>query len=242
MLSQNWLITGANRGIGLEFVKQLSTHKDTIIFATTRNPSKAKELNALASKNPNIHVIQLESTSVADAAAAAITIDRIGGGLDVVVANAGIANNWQKVTEVEIASLQEHLQVNVVGTMILFKAMYPLLAKRQTRKFIALSTLAASFKNMLPIPGTVYGSSKVAVNWVAKSIHNELQGEGFIAFPLNPGAVDTDMGRSASETFGWGELPLKSQESVQGMLKVIDNATVEQGGRFLSYDGTEIDW
>jgi NAD(P)-dependent dehydrogenase (short-subunit alcohol dehydrogenase family) len=242
MSSQVWLVSGANRGIGLEFVKQISSRKDVVVFATARNPAKATELNELASKNPNIHLLQLESTSAADATTAALQIEKIAGGLDVVIANAGIANNWQDIIDVDIASFQEHLQVNVVGTLILFKAMYPLLLKRHTRKFIAISTLAASFKNMLPIQGTVYGASKVGLNWVTKSIHNELGSKGFIAFPLNPGAVDTDMGKSASDKFGWGDLPLKAPESVAGMLKIIDQATSEQSGRFLSYDGAELEW
>lgn len=242
MSSQAWLVTGANRGIGFEFVKQLSTRENVVIFATARNPSKATALNELEATNPKVHVLQLESTSAADAAAAATQIEKIAGGLDVVIANAGIANNWQDITEVEIASFEEHLQVNVIGTMILFKAVYPLLLKRQTRKFISISTLAASLKNMLPVQATVYGASKVALNWVTKSIHNELGSKGFIAFPMNPGAVDTDMGKHASETFGWGELPLKAPESVTGMLKVIDEATTEQGGHFWSYDGSELEW
>ena len=242
MSPQVWLVTGANRGIGFEFIKQLSNREDVVVFATARNTSKAIELNELASRSSNVHVLQLESASPADAAAAAIQIEKIAGGLDVVVANAGIANNWQDITEVDIASFQDHLQVNVIGALILFKAMYPLLLKRQTRKFITISTFAASLKNMLPVQGTVYGASKVALNWVTKSIHNELGSKGFIAIPLDPGAVDTDMGKHASETFGWGEIPLKAPESVTGMLKIIDQATSEQSGHFLSYNGTELEW
>jgi NAD(P)-dependent dehydrogenase (short-subunit alcohol dehydrogenase family) len=243
MASQKWLVTGANRGLGLEFVKQLSERKNITLFATARSPEKATELNAIVAANPNVHVLKLESTSPADAAAVALAIDKITGeGLDVVIANAGIANNWQKVTEVDIDALEEHFRVNVIGTTILFKAIYPLLLKRETRKFVPISTLAASLNNMFPVPMSVYGASKVALNWIAKSIDNELGPENFIAFPLNPGAVDTDMGRYASDTFGWGELPLKAPDSVKGMLKVIDNATKEQSGHFLSWDGSEVEW
>jgi len=244
MASQKWLVTGSNRGIGLEFVKQLSQRKNITIFATARNPEKATELNALAAANPNVHIFKLESTSVAEAAAVAKGIDQIDGeGLDVVVANAAIANNWQKVTEIDLGSLAEHHRVNVGGTVILFKAVYPLLLKRQTRKFVAISTLAASMTNFFEAAtGSVYGSSKAALNYVLKSIAAELGPEGFIAFPLNPGLVDTEMGRGASDTFGWGEIALKAHESVAGMLKVIDNATKEQNGHFLSYDETEIPW
>jgi norsolorinic acid ketoreductase len=244
MASQKWLITGANRGIGLEFVKQLAQRKNLILFATARNPEKATELNALAAANPNVHVLKLETTSPADATALATAIDKTEGeGLDVVIANAAIANNWQKVTEVDIASLEEHYRVNVGGTLILLKAVYPLLLKRQTRKFVAISTLAASMTNFFEaVTGSVYGSSKAALNYVIKSIAAELGPQGFIAFPLNPGVVDTEMGRGASDTFGWGEIPLKAPETVSGMLKVIDSATKEQSGQFWSYDGTQLAW
>jgi len=242
MSSQSWFISGANRGIGLEFVEQLSRRPNTIVFAGARIPSKATALTRLASENPNIHIVQLSSTSVADAAAAAKTVEKITGGLDVVIANAGIANNWQSVTEIDIDSLQEHYAVNVAGPIILFKALYPLLLKRQTRKFITVSTFAASITELLPVPSTVYAGSKIALNLFTKRVHAELVGEGFVAIPISPGAVDTDMGKAAAPTFGREKMPVSPEDSVEGMLRVIDHATVADGGRFWSYDGAELVW
>lgn len=239
-MSQAWLITGANRGIGLELVKIVSSHN--VVFAATRNLAKATELEQLASHNPNIHVIKLESTSVADATAAARLIDTVVGGLDVVVSNAGIANDWNRVTDVSVESLTEHFNVNAVGALILFQAMYPLLLKRQTRKFITVSTIAASLQLRIDVPHTVYGTSKVALNFITRSIHNEHSGEGFIAFPIHPGMVNTDMGQSAAPLFGLERMALTPEQSAMDVFKVIDKATSEQSGRFLSYDGTYLDW
>jgi len=239
-MSQAWLITGANRGIGLELVKIVSSHN--IVFASARNPAKATELEQLASRNSNIHVIKLESTSVADATAAAHLIDAVAGGLDVVVSNAGIANDWNKVTEVSVESLKEHFNVNAVGPLILFQAMYPLLLKRQTRKFITMSTIAASLQLQIDVPHTVYGTSKVALNFITRSIDQEHSGQGFIAFPIHPGMVNTDMGQSAAPLFGLEKMALTPEESALAVFKVIDKATSQQSGRFLNYDGTDLDW
>ena len=241
MSPQAWFVSGANRGIGFELVK-IVADLGHVIFAGVRNPSKATALKSLASCNPNIHIVQLESTSVSDAAAAAKTVEQVTGGLDVVVANAGIAGNWQKATELSLTSLNDHFQVNAVGPVILFQALYPLLLQRQTRKFVTVSTLAASMTQLIPIPDTVYGSSKAALNFITRSIHKEHNEEGFIVFPLHPGMVDTDMGQSAAPVFGMTNLPMSPLESAEAVFRVVDTATKEQSGKFLSYDGTELPW
>jgi norsolorinic acid ketoreductase len=240
-MSQSWFISGSNRGIGLELVKIIASHGHTV-FAGARNPSKAAALNELASANPNIHVVQLEATSASDAQAAAKTVSEITGGLDVVIANAGIANNWQPVVEVDLDSLNEHFQVNAVGPLILFQAFYPLLLKRQTRKFITVSTGAASIGQTVPVADTVYGSSKAALNFITRSIHKEHSPEGFVVFPLHPGMVDTDMGQSAAPVFGMKKLPMSALQSAEAVFDVVNTATAEQSGRFLSYDGSELPW
>ena len=241
MSPQAWFVSGANRGIGYELVK-IVADLGHVIFAGVRNPSKATALKSLAARNSNIHIVQLESTSVSDAAAAAKTVEQVTGGLDVVVANAGIASNWQKVTELSLKSLNDHFQVNAVGPVILFRALYPLLLQRQTRKFVTVSTLAASISQTLPVPDTVYGSSKAALNFITRSIHKEHSEEGFIVFPIHPGMVDTDMGQSAASLFGVTKLPMSPFESAEAVFQVVDTSTKEQSGKFLSYDGTELPW
>jgi NAD(P)-dependent dehydrogenase (short-subunit alcohol dehydrogenase family) len=184
-MTQAWFISGANRGIGLELVK-IAVDRGYIVFAGVRTTSKAVVLNNLAAKNPNVHIVKLESVSVSDAHAAAEVVEQVTGGLDVVIANAGIANNWQPVTEIDLSSLNDHYQVNAVGPIILFQALYPLLAKRQTRKFVTVSTMGASIERTIPVPSTVYGSSKAALNYITRSIHKEHSPEGFVVFPIHP--------------------------------------------------------
>src|SRR5271156_6853936 len=98
---QAWLVTGANRGIGFEITK-LAVSRNYVVFAGVRDPSKDEALNRLAAENPNVHIVRIRSASVPDAEAAAKVIEKITRGIDVVIANAGIANNWQRATNVEI--------------------------------------------------------------------------------------------------------------------------------------------
>jgi norsolorinic acid ketoreductase len=241
--NQAWFISGANRGIGFELVKQLASRTDTIVFAAVRTPSKAKDLNDFAHSHSNVHVLQLESVSEADAANAAKSVEKIAGGLDGVIANAGIAQNWQYAVDADIEALKEHFVVNVGGPLILFKALYPLLLKRQTRKFITVSSLAGAIGDILGPPMTIYGSSKAALNYVTKSIHKEQSPNGFVVFPIHPGMVDSDMGKSASkDIFGMDRFPVSPEESAHSILEVVGHAGPAESGRFWSYTGQELTW
>jgi len=241
-MSQAWLITGANRGIGFEIAK-LAASQDYIVFAGVRDVSKAIALNKLAAENPKIHVIQLQSASITDATEASNIVEQVSGGLDVVVANAGIANNWQPISEVKIDAVWEHYKVNALSTIVLFQAVYPLLLKRQTRKFITISSNSASIGSYLPFPNTAYGSSKAALNFITRSIHKEHGPDGFIAFPIHPGFVTTDMGLTAAKELDTGFMtPLTPAESGNLVFTKVDNATKEDSGLFWVYDGTQLAW
>jgi norsolorinic acid ketoreductase len=241
-MSQAYFVTGANRGIGYEIVKALASRPDTVIFAGVRNPATTTDLNEIASGNPNVHVLKMESTSVEDAKAAAKVVEEVSGGLDVVIANAGMLGNMDPIVKVDTDSVTDHLKVNAVGPIILFQALHPLLLKRNTRKFVPISSVVASLGAPLPLTDTAYGASKAALNFVVLSIHKEHQNEGFIAFPIHPGVVDTEMGRAAIANLGLKKAPVTPEQSAAGLLHVIDTATKEQSGRFLSFDGGEIPW
>ena len=238
----SYFVSGSNRGIGLEMVRIIANRPGAIVFAGARNPSKASELKKLAAKYPNIHIVKLDSSSTTDAQAAAHTIEEVSGGLDVVIANAGIAENWEKVVTVDPQSLYEHFKVNTIGPLILFQALYPVLLKRQTRKFVTISSLVGAITNMLDVPETAYGTSKAALNFVTKRIHLEHSHEGFIAFPIHPGTVNTDMGQAAAPVFGLTEFPVLPLDSAKGVLTVVDAATANESGRFWNFDGTENRW
>lgn len=242
-MTQAWFVTGANRGIGFEIVK-FAANRGYIVFAGVRDPSKASALSQLANQyDHRIHLVKLTSASVSDADAAAKLVQDTTGGLDVVIANAGIANNWQPIEDVDIASVREHFEVNTVGAIILFQALYPLLLKRQTRKFITISSNAASIGAIFDSPHTAYGTSKAALNFVTQSIHKEHSSEGFIAFPIHPGFVTTDMGLAAAQEFDTRFMvALTPEQSGKFVFEKADGATREDSGRFWVYDGTELEW
>jgi NAD(P)-dependent dehydrogenase (short-subunit alcohol dehydrogenase family) len=98
-MSQSWFITGANRGIGFEIVK-IAASQGYTVFAGARNPANASALNQLAAQYPDIHVVKLASGSASDAEAAATVVEHTTGSLDVIVANAGIADNWQQILSI----------------------------------------------------------------------------------------------------------------------------------------------
>jgi NAD(P)-dependent dehydrogenase (short-subunit alcohol dehydrogenase family) len=114
-----WFISGADQGIRFELVK-IVARLGYVVFAGTCNPSNATHLQQLAAENSNIHIIQLEPGSISDAAAAATVVKEVTGGLDVVVANAGIASDWQRITEIDLQSLYDYYNVNAMGPIILF--------------------------------------------------------------------------------------------------------------------------
>ena len=240
--TQVWLVTGANRGIGYQITTQIASRPNTVVFAGVRTPSKSTELQQFASDHKNVHILKMESTSEEETTKAAAEIEATAGGLDVVIANAGIAQNWQLAGETSIQSLKEHFEVNVVGVVILFKAMYPLLQKRQTKKFVTISSLAGQLHGLMPVPMTVYGSSKAGLNYVTRSMHKDYHEMGLIAFPIHPGLVDTDMGKSALDAFAMEKFPVTPEDSATLMIKVIDNAGPSEAGRFWSYTGEELEW
>jgi NAD(P)-dependent dehydrogenase (short-subunit alcohol dehydrogenase family) len=242
MSAQTWFISGASRGIGYELVKIASSNPNYTVFAGARNPSQATALQQLTTERSNVHLVKHEAASTTDAAAVAKTIAEVSGGLDVAIANAGIGTDWRKITEVDTDGLVEHLKVNSVGPLILFQRLYPLFLKRQTRKFIAISSMAGSITNILPIPTSVYGSSKATLNFLTRAIHAENSGEGFIAFPIHPGMANTDGGSAVGKLFRMEKLPMSPQESAQAVFHVVDTATSEQSGRFLNFDGTDLVW
>ena len=135
-------------------------------------------------------IVQIRSDSETDARNAVKELEtthRITS-LDIVIGNAGIAKHFPPVEEATTQDLLEHYRVNVIGNVVLFQAVLPLLAKSTTTpKFIIISSAAGSIdgQDQQPVPNAVYGPSKAAVNWVAKKIH--LENENLVAFPVHPG-------------------------------------------------------
>ncbi|KAI4525474.1 NAD(P)-binding protein [Schizophyllum commune Loenen D] len=241
-----YLISGANRGIGLEFAKQLSERPNTVVFAGARNPKAATDLQALSEKHPGrVHVVELKACDEQGNARVVEEIRQKVGQLDVVIANAAIFNDVKELLNVSPQAMREHFDVNVVGTLVLFQAAYPLMKTSPTRKFVVIGakggsiTLGPEYRSALG----PYAVSKAAVHYVAKKL--QFENEEFVIFPICPGRVSTDMYLSAQNKDAElakhpGATPAYS---VASMLRVIDGATRENaGGKFMDVSGGVNEW
>jgi len=244
-----YLVSGANRGIGLAIVKALATQSGTIVFAGARTPNTAADLAELVDQYPGkVHILKLTSCDREDNDAAVKEIERVADRLDVVIANAGISAYYGPALTTPEDQMREHFNINVVGTHVLFQATYPLLsASTSSPKFIPISSGAGSITLGPSFPAGIlaYGTSKAAENYLARKLHFEHP--ELICFPINPAAVLTDMAKSAIEKDPVMKQALVTtvtpEESATLLLKLVDDSTRDKyGGKFLNYDGETIEW
>ncbi|GJN90881.1 hypothetical protein Rhopal_003895-T1 [Rhodotorula paludigena] len=243
-----YVVTGANRGIGLALTSILARRPGTLVFATARQPAKADELNGLAKELGNIEVVQYEGPDAEQTKALADVVEKKAGKVDVVFANAGVAPPSLPVTTAPPENLLLGFNTNVLGPITLFQALWPLLQKSSKPQFVGVSSGLGSFGLNFPVESDAYSLSKVALNYAVKRMalwHGEK--DGLIAWVLSPGVVITEMSREfvARNPFGWGpEMFLQPEQSAEAILKIADNATVEKtGGRFWDVTtGNEFPW
>ncbi len=225
-------ITGANRGIGLEFVRQLLCRGDTV-EAGVREPSEARLLQGLARESDGR--LRIHRLAVDDAASVQAFAVHVGEfPVDVLINNAGVSGKWQGLPELDYEDMARTLAINTLGPLRLTSALLPALLKGSTRKAIHVSSAMGSIgKNS---EGGAYGyrMSKAALNMGVRSMALDFRAQGLITAALNPGWVKTDMGGENA--------PLRPDESVSNMLRVIDGLAPEHTGRFFDYDGSELPW
>ncbi|XP_007427400.1 uncharacterized protein LOC103067997 isoform X1 [Python bivittatus] len=247
------LVTGSNRGIGLELIQQLVEMADPPehIFATCRAPAgpKGKTLNDLASKHSNIHVIQLEVEDQSSVKAAASMVGSLlhGKGLNLLINNAGV-NSYATLETVEQQEMLSAFNTNVVGPILVVKAFLPLLKKAaqesatkemscQRAAIINLTSKLASIGRGFEVmkgPMYPYRASKAALNMVTACFALELKEEGILSTLIHPGWVKTDMGTE--------QAPVTVQDSVRGILNVLANLSAASNGAFLDWEGNTLPW
>ncbi|MEM9531302.1 MAG: SDR family oxidoreductase [Pseudomonadota bacterium] len=223
------LVTGANRGIGLELIRQLAPTARRVI-ATCRDPAAARALTALAEAENAVEVRPLDVTDFA--AVDALAQELSGQPLDLVINNAGVYGS--RTSPPDPAAWLDVLAVNTVAPIYLSHAVLPSVLASETRKVVNISSKVGSMADNHSGGAPIYRSSKAALNSATRSLAIDHAGQGLIAFVLHPGWVQTDMG-------GPNAL-INSATSVRGMLKVIADADAASAGRFFNYDGAEIPW
>ncbi|WP_109356397.1 SDR family oxidoreductase [Sphingorhabdus sp. EL138] len=217
------LITGANRGIGLEMAKQYADNGWDVI-GTAREPEKATELNAIN----NAKTMQLDA---ADDDSVASFMNQLGDQpVDLYINNAGIFGPQ----EFDRDGWLELFNVNVVAPVKLANALKDNVAKSNDKKMVVISSQVGSITENDSGEMMYYRSSKAAVNQAWKSLSNQWKDEGLTLTMMHPGWVQTDMGGAHAD--------LTPQESVSGMRQVIDQTSHMQTGSFHDYSGREIPW
>lgn len=227
-----YLVTGTNRGIGLEFVKQLLARGETVL-ATCRDIDKAEELVKLKDSHESLSLHELDVTS---AEAMANFPKRLADrAIDVFINNAGIYGprgaSFGKVDGKEWAQV---LEVNAIAPLLLTQLLMANLRRGRDKKLVYISSKMGSIGDNSGGGQYIYRSSKTALNAVVKSLSIDLADAGFAATVIHPGWVQTDMG-------GPNAL-IDTNTSVSGMLQVIDGLKLDNAGQFYNYDGEIIPW
>ncbi|KAJ6492745.1 NAD(P)-binding protein [Mycena vitilis] len=233
-----YLISGANRGIGYGLAATLAARENTVVFAGARDPA-AQSLKDLAAKYPNVHAVKLTSGDKVDNESAIAEIKKTAGQLDVIIANAGIANYYGPLATTPPSQFRDHWEVNTLGPVVLFQAAHTLLLASPTGApiFALISTLGASMGSYHHLSASAYGSSKAAANFLIKVLTTEHP--TLISLAISPGWVATEMGNTGAVANGLPAAPVTLEDSVTGIMSRIDGATVEKtGGRFWNFKPT----
>ena len=230
------MITGANRGIGFEFVKVYLARGYNVI-ATARSPGKADELNALAAENDNLTVVQLDVTDFArvDELAA----DLQGQPIDILINNAGISGDvrGQMFGNVNYDEFRKVLDVNVVAPTKIAESFYQNLLDSQLKKLVVVSSSEGSIAGISSPRTMVYRTSKAAVNMMYTNLAVQLKRKGITVAMVNPGLTDTDF------VAGLPKKMLRPADvAAEDMARNIDNTWVENTGTFWNYDGRALPW
>jgi NAD(P)-dependent dehydrogenase (short-subunit alcohol dehydrogenase family) len=228
------LITGANRGIGLEYCRQYAADGWRVL-ACCRYPEKSDELNKLASLNPGR--IMVHALDVADH----VEIDRLGQiladeSIDLLVNNAGIYPDSDKkgFGHTDYAEWIEAFRINTMAPLKMAETFAAQIARGTQKTIVTITSKMGSITDNSGGGSYLYRSSKVAVNMVVKSLAIDLKPFRIIAVVFHPGWVKTDMGGPNAM--------ISPEQSVSGMRKLIAGLSPADSGKFFGYDGKLIPW
>jgi NAD(P)-dependent dehydrogenase (short-subunit alcohol dehydrogenase family) len=234
MDTRHCLVTGANRGLGLEFARQLLARGDHVV-ATARQPGRATALNALAGEHPGrLHVLPLDVGSDRSRRELVQELPLVLGDapLDLLVNNAGVLHSGERWGRVEDAVLEDSLRTNAIGPFLLAQALAPRL--RDGGRVANLSSMMSSMATRSEFRAPSYCISKAAQNMATVLLAKALAPRDIAVVALCPGWVHTDMGGD--------DAPVEPADSVAGLLRVIEALRAQDSGRFLNWRGEAMAW
>jgi NAD(P)-dependent dehydrogenase (short-subunit alcohol dehydrogenase family) len=227
------LITGANRGLGLEFARQYLAN-GWQVYAACRDPESASELRRLADgSGQKLLIIGLDVTDPLSIKAAAAEL--AGRAIEVLLNNAGVGGvRGQTIGNIDYKAWAKVLDVNTLGPMRVAEAFVDNVVRSERKLIVTITSGMGSIADNTSGGAFAYRSSKAAVNMVMRSLAIDLASRGITCVVINPGWVQTDMGGSHAT--------LTPAESVTRLRRLMETLGQAQSGRFFNYDGREYAW
>ena len=230
------VISGANRGLGLEFTMQYAEAGWTVI-AAARDPQKGEALKGLAASHENIELAVLD---VANDASVAEFKKRLGGrAVDILINNAGMfPTKRNEFGEVDYVAWLDTLNTNTLGPVRLTEALTENIAKSEKKLVIVISSAMgsiATYEDEPSGPGAIqYRTSKTAVNMAVAIMTRGLRAKGITVITQCPGWVQTDMGGAGAT--------LKPEQSISALRKIFEGITLKDSGKYFGQDGRDLPW
>lgn len=226
-------ITGANRGIGLQLVKQYARSND-VVLACCRNPNQALELQQLKDNYKSIRIIQLDVSN--EEHIEQITEQLKNEKIDILFNNAGIAGEDNSFGDITYTDLLTTFKVNTIGPVLLTQALQKLVANSKSKIIVNMSSALGSIELNQDASWfwLSYRLSKSALNAATRSLANQLKSKNVIVIALDPGWVKTDMGGESAN--------LTTQECVTQIINTLGKISLKDSGLFIRYDGQPVPW
>lgn len=227
------LVTGANRGLGLEFARQYAAD-GWQVYAACRAPNDAKNLQkAATASGGHMHLLAFDVTDATSVRSAAGALG--GEAIDVLINNAGVGGpRNERLGRLDYAAWERVLDVNTLGPMRVTEAFVDNVAKSREKKVVTITSGMGSIADNTSGGSYAYRTSKAAVNMVVKSLSLDLAPRGIVCIVMNPGWVRTDMGGARGT--------LSPAESIKAMRAVIAGLKPGDTGKFFNYDGKNYPW
>jgi NAD(P)-dependent dehydrogenase (short-subunit alcohol dehydrogenase family) len=226
------VITGANRGIGLELARRYLERGDHV-DAGVRNPEAAGDLAALGQgAGGRLRVLPCDVADDASVRAFAAALGDVA--VDVLINNAGIMGKWLSVADLDYEDVTRTFDTNAVGPLRVTAALLPHLRRSSVRKVVNMSSRMGSIAENTSGGAYAYRLSKAALNMASKSMSLDLRGEDFTVVALHPDWVKTDMGGQ--------EAPTTVEEAGAGLIALVDRLSLAETGGFFHFRGDPIPW
>jgi NAD(P)-dependent dehydrogenase (short-subunit alcohol dehydrogenase family) len=222
------LVTGANRGIGLEFVRQYAA-EGWRVHAACRDPDKATELKSITG-DVRVHRLDVVDEEQIDVLAKSLA----GEPIDILINNAGVRGLGDSFGSTEVGGWIDTLRVNTIAPVRVSERLIANLERGQRKLIVNITSRLGSIAENNSGASYAYRSSKAALNMAAKCMSIELKDRGITVVVFHPGWVQTDM--------GGGQAPVSAPDSVSGMRTKIAKLTTADSGHFFNYTGQPIPW